>query len=267
MERTSERHGDDYDRRLEAAGDDGQHGEGRDAARSAAHDAAHGNLGQPTGATVGDHGPIDLAPAADRLMALITEVGDDQLDDPTPCTGRTVRELLGHLLGLTLAFRAAAAKERGPLTDTGPDESGWPQARGDWRERLAEQLPALVTAWYPDEAWQGGTRVGGVDLPGEAAGVVALGELVLHGWDLARSVGSPYECDHESARLLAIYVEGFDPTGTPGMFGPAVEAGADADVFEQVLARAGRNPAWERPSVDRPGPDTSGVGASAGQAS
>jgi uncharacterized protein (TIGR03086 family) len=237
MERTRERHGDDYDQRLSAAGD-AQHGEGRDAAHSGAHDAEHGDL-------VGGHGPIDLAPAADRLMQLIPLVDEDHLDDPTPCEGRTVRELLGHLLGLTLAFRAAAEKDLGPLTDTVPDQEGWPQATGDWRERLAEQLPALVTAWYPREAWAGSTRAGGVDLPGEAAGVVTLGELALHGWDLSRALGQPYDCDQESARVLEIYVEGFDPSGTPGMFGPARDVAGDADVFDRVLARTGRNPDWQ----------------------
>jgi uncharacterized protein (TIGR03086 family) len=254
MERTRERHGDDYDARL-AAADDEQHGEGRDAEHSAEHDARHGNLagrttrdparGDGTTGEATGHGPIDLAPAADRLMGLIPLVEDDRLDDPTPCQGRSVRELLGHLLGLTLAFRAAAEKDLGDLTDHSPDENGWPEATGDWRERLAEQLPALVTAWYPQDAWSGHTRVGGVDLPGEAAGVVGLGELVLHGWDLARALGRPYDCDEESARVLGIYVEGFDPAGTPGVFGPAVAPDADAQGFDRVLARSGRNPAWE----------------------
>lgn len=250
MERTSERHGDDYDARL-AAADDVQHGEGREAEHSAEHDARHGD-------PAAGRGPIDLAPAADRLMGLIPVVGDDRLDDPTPCEGRTVRQLLGHLLGLTLAFRAAAEKDLGPLTDTAPDGNGWPQATDGWRERLAGQLPALVTAWYPEEAWRGSTRVGGVDLPGEAAGVVALGELVLHGWDLARALGEPYECDEESARLLAIYADGFDPAGTPGMFAPAVDVPPDAGAFDAVLARTGRDPAWEHSAAGR---------ASAGQAS
>jgi uncharacterized protein (TIGR03086 family) len=240
MERTRERHGDDYDQKLAATADDTQHREGRDAVHSSVHDLEHGNL-------VGGHGPIDLAPAADRIMRLIPLVEDDHLEDPTPCEGRSVRELLGHLTGLSLAFRAAADKDLGPLTDTSPDGNGWPQATGDWHEQLAERLPALVTAWYPQDAWSGDTRVGGVELPGEAAGVVALGELVLHGWDLARAMGQDYVCDEPSAEVLEIYVQGFDPAGTPGMFGPALQPGDDADVFDRVLARTGRDPRWTPP--------------------
>jgi hypothetical protein len=42
------------------------------------------------------------------------------------------------------------------------------------------------------------TKAGGLDLPGEMAGVIALDEIVVHGWDVARSSGQPY--DVRSAR-------------------------------------------------------------------
>ena len=35
----------------------------------------------------------------------------------------------------------------------------------------------------------GTTKAGGLELPGEVAGLVALDELVIHGWDVARSSG------------------------------------------------------------------------------
>ncbi len=37
------------------------------------------------------------------------------------------------------------------------------------------------------------TKAGGVDLPGEVAGLVALDELVVHGWDVARATGQAYD--------------------------------------------------------------------------
>ena len=36
-------------------------------------------------------------------------------------------------------------------------------------------------------------RAGGVDLPGDVAGNVALAEVVIHGWDVARVTGQPYD--------------------------------------------------------------------------
>ena len=101
-----------------------------------------------------------------------------------------------------------------------------------------------MTAWYASSAWEGMTRAGGVDLPGEVAGVVALSEVTLHGWDLARATGQDYACDEATAAVLTTFVEGFDPAGTPGLFGPALEPPPDADIFDRVLARAGRDPGW-----------------------
>ena len=189
-------------------------------------------------------GTIDLAPAADRLLAIAARVSDDQLSGPTPDEGRSVGQLLQHLVGLTAAFRAAALKDLGPLTDTSPDSDGWPELEAGWRDRLSAQVPALVEAWRDPEAWQGMTRAGGVDLPGEAAGLVVLDELVLHGWDLARATGQDYTIDDLSAAACLAFVEQFDPTGTPGLFGAAVPVSHDASTLERAIAGSGRDPGW-----------------------
>lgn len=44
-------------------------------------------------------------------------------------------------------------------------------------------LTALADAWAEPAAWTGTTRVGGVDLPREVAGLVVLDEVVVHGWE------------------------------------------------------------------------------------
>ena len=189
-------------------------------------------------------GPIDLGGAGEELLTVVSGVEDSQLRAPTPCEGRSVGELLQHLVGLTVAFRAAADKDFGPLTDTSPDADGWPPLEPGWREALVAQVPDLVAAWREDAAWQGMTRAGGVDLPGEVAGLVALDELVLHGWDLARATGQEYACDDETAAACMQFVGQFDTAGTPGLFGPSLPVEGRASVFEQVLARSGRDPEW-----------------------
>lgn len=187
---------------------------------------------------------VDLGPAAERLLAVAGSVRDDQLDAPTPCEGRTVGQLVQHLVGLTQALRAAADKDFGPLTDTSPDDGGWPEVEPGWREALGAHLPALVASWRQPDAWEGMTRAGGVDLPGEVGGLVALDEIVLHGWDLARATSQSYDCDDTTAHACMAFVGAFDEGGTPGLFGPSVEVGADASPFDQVLARSGRDPQW-----------------------
>ena len=91
----------------------------------------------------------------------------------------------------SLAFAAAAGKEFGPLTDTPPADDAPLDA--DWRSAYPQHLAALADAWKDPAAWEGMTRAGGVELPAEVMGNVALAEVVIHGWDVARAIGAPYD--------------------------------------------------------------------------
>lgn len=188
---------------------------------------------------------VDLEPAGDALLRTATRITEQDFERATPCEGVSVGQLVHHVVGLTQAFRAAADKEFGPLTDTAPDPDAAPTAENGWRAELEEHVPRLVAAWRAESAWEGMTRAGGVDLPGEAAGLVALDEVVLHGWDLARATGQEYVLDDDLAATCLGFVETFDPGGTPGLFGPAVPVPDDAPVLDRLVARAGRDPRWE----------------------
>ncbi|GGZ20712.1 TIGR03086 family protein [Streptomyces inusitatus] len=189
--------------------------------------------------------PPDLRPAADAVARLLDGVADGQLGEPTPCPGYTVEGLLGHLTGLATAFRDTALKDLGPTTDTAPD-SALPTLDDDWRTALPERLGELATAWTGPEAWEGTTRAGGVTLPAPVAGQVALNELVVHGWDLARATGQPYSLPEASLRvsyeLLAAAGDDDPLRGTN--FGPAVPIPGNAPLLDQVIALSGRSPAW-----------------------
>lgn len=186
----------------------------------------------------------DLQAAARLTASIVTGVGDEQLDNPTPCDERNVRELLTHIDGLSLAFAAAAAKDFGPLTDTAPEESNASLGDG-WRQRAPAQLAALAEAWRDASAWEAMTRAGGVDLPGEIAGLVALDEVVIHGWDLAVATGQPYEPDDATAAVVhGFLVESRKEPVDESLFGPVVPVEDDAPTFDRALGLAGRDPAW-----------------------
>jgi uncharacterized protein (TIGR03086 family) len=184
----------------------------------------------------------DLEPAARRVAALLDGLPDTALDAPTPCAGTSVAALLDHLVGLTEAFRAAAAKE----PDSGPPPP--PSAEHldpAWRSLLPQRLDALVAAWREPAAAEGTTSAGGVAMPAADMAVVALDELVLHGWDLARALGRPYEVDPDDAAAVLAFTSAFgSPEGTPGLFGPAVPVPDDAPPFERALGLSGRDPRW-----------------------
>ena len=91
------------------------------------------------------------------------------------------------------------------------------------------------------------TEAGGVTLPGEVAGLVALDEVVLHGWDLARATGQEFRCDPASAEAVLGFTEPSPPDQAAmrtGLFGPVVPSPEDAPLFDRALGFAGRDPAW-----------------------
>lgn len=190
---------------------------------------------------------LDLGPQTRILARLADGVREDRLADPTPCPDLAVRNLLGHLTGLAVAFRDAARKDLGPTTDTSP-EASVPDVGPGWREELAKVLGELADAWREPDAWTGMTRAGGIDLPGAAAGAVVADELVIHGWDLARATGQEYTPDPAALRaaygLLAAAADESDRD--QGMFGPVVAVPADAPLLVRAVGLSGRDPGWTR---------------------
>ncbi len=185
----------------------------------------------------------DLAPAATQLIRLANGVHDDQLSSATPCKDWPVA-LLGHLLGLSAAFTAAAAKDTAPTS--APESDG--DLPADWKSQLHERLDALVTAWRAPEVWQGDAEAGGVTMPAAVMGVVALDELVVHGWDLARATGQPFNADPASVQaclgFAASMSEPSQEASRKGLYGPVVPIPDDAPDLDRLLGFAGRNPQW-----------------------
>ncbi|HKT04536.1 MAG TPA: TIGR03086 family metal-binding protein, partial [Rugosimonospora sp.] len=119
------------------------------------------------------------------------------------------------------------------------------------RTVLPGRLRELAEAWRAPAAWEGMADAGGVTMPAEVMGVVALDEVVLHGWDLARGTGQKYGCDPASAAAVLEFTRNAArPDNAPlraGLFGPVVAVPEDAPAFERALGYAGRDPAWQAP--------------------
>jgi uncharacterized protein (TIGR03086 family) len=190
---------------------------------------------------------VDLRPAARHLSALLERIDDDQLDAPTPCGESSIGDVLDHVGGLARAFTAAATKDLGPMTSmpSSPDGS---RLGADRRAEIPRHLATLAEAWTNPLAWTGTTQAGGVSLPGEVAGHIALNEIVVHAWDLARASGQSYQQDADSLEacfesLVAMYpAEQLDRR--QGIFGPPVDVPEQAPLVDRVIAFSGRDPGW-----------------------
>ncbi len=195
-----------------------------------------------------DRVPLDFDPPVRVLRALLLGVDDDELTGPTPCPDWTVAALIDHLMGLSYAFTQAARKRADAAgTADAPPEPSVQHLSPHWRSRLPVLLEELATAWKDPAAWTGTTQAGGVTMPATAMGMVAMNELIMHGWDLASATGQEYAADPRTLEILIEFLSEGPAEGTPGMFGPRVPADDEASLLDQALALAGRDPRWRRP--------------------
>lgn len=200
-----------------------------------------------TGYRLTDMDTVELGPAAERLAELVARVPDGELDNPTPCPSYRLGDLIEHVGGLALAFTAAARKDGGEYADqqASGDASRLP---GDWRERIPGDLRAMAAAWRAPGAWTGTTRIAGSDMPAEIAGLAAVDELVVHGWDVASAAGQPYRAEQELLTAAQAFLGHFAspdaPAGPDVPFGPSRQVADDAPMLDRVLSLAGRDPGW-----------------------
>src|ERR1700712_3229925 len=159
-----------------------------------------------------------VSKACARTTDVLVAVKDDQLDGTTPCEKLTLGELVAHVGGLGVAFAAAARKDLGELTHTPPGDGGY-QLDGDWRSHYPANLALLADSWRDPDAWDGMTRVGGVDVPGEVCGMIALTEVVVHGWDVAVATGQHLRVDDDVAEAVLAHMASFTAGGpVEGLF-------------------------------------------------
>jgi uncharacterized protein (TIGR03086 family) len=189
---------------------------------------------------------LDLQPATAMLTQVVSGLRDDQLGDPTPCAGTAIGALLDHVDGLAVAFTASARKTELPDGSAGPSANA-SRLAPDWRSQVPGRLVELADAWRAPDAWTGMTKAGGQDLPGEVAGLVALDEVIVHGWDIAVASGQPYDCEPHLVEAALGFVQptaAANPSGTPGLFGPAVPVSEEAPPLNRLLGLTGRDPSW-----------------------
>jgi uncharacterized protein (TIGR03086 family) len=185
---------------------------------------------------------IDLKPAGDRMIEVLTGVTDDQLTGSSPCTQYTVGDLVDHVDHLSRLFAALARHDPVGLrgVGAGPDPV---QLDPEWLDIVSGHVVALVEAWDDPAAWHGTNNMPGSDLSNELWGRITLTELVVHGWDIATATGRPFDLPEATLRACLDHVAEFIPKApVPVLWGPPVEVGAGAPLVDQILAVTGRTP-------------------------
>lgn len=169
--------------------------------------------------------PVDqLAQALGQAGRALDTVTEDNLDNPTPCSDWTVRQLAEHV---AVGPARWVQMMRGEEVDwaASPDI-----ADGDYASTFRAGADELVAVMRDAP-----------DAGGRSAFQVA--EYAVHSWDLTQGTGADVELDDSLAETgLAAMQGGLTDENRKGAFGSEVTVPADATPYERLAAFAGRNP-------------------------
>jgi uncharacterized protein (TIGR03086 family) len=186
---------------------------------------------------------------------VVSAVTADDLAKPTPCAGWNLADLLAHM---TAQHRGFAAAARGH----GADEAVWQPGTvaqalaadpaGTYSAAAAEVIDAFAGDDVPDRDFALPDFGPGAVFPGAMAIGFHYVDYVVHGWDVARTLGRSYQLPADVVAgvvpLALMVPDGDFRTIDRAPFGPAVPSADPADELEGILAYLGRSPQW-RPAV------------------
>ena len=172
---------------------------------------------------------------------VVGQVGAEHLRLPTPCADWTLSGLLRHLVSEDTAFAAATT------AGTEWSDVDWNAGRlgadpvADYRRAAAGYL----AAFEPDRVLDKQMRVNvfGV-VPGSTAVAMHFIDTVVHGWDIARTIGVPYQPDEELAATALELMRRFPLNRPTAAFDVVVPVPDDASELDKLVAFVGRDPDW-----------------------
>ncbi|MFV0407138.1 MAG: TIGR03086 family metal-binding protein [Propioniciclava sp.] len=190
-----------------------------------------------------------FATAGAIALAVVRQVTPDDLNRPTPCTEFTVRDLLGHMIGV---LRRPLALARGT------DALAVPLVVSDIADEalattFATDLDDAIAAWADDALLDQAMSLPWVQGLGRGMLATYIPELTVHTWDLAQAIGVQPDWDVEVVEASLESASTFLPegpragvtlpNGVPIPFADAVPVGPDASGVDRLIAAYGRQPA------------------------
>lgn len=180
-------------------------------------------------------GGVDLlARAVGYAVACLDTASAPDLTRPTPCAGWDLRALLDHVNDSLLALHEAAALGR-VFPETG-DYAADPIAV------LRDRADRLVGAWTPPVPRRE-IALGELALTTAIVTTAGALEVVVHGWDVARTCGAhrpvPAGLATELLDLAPLLVTARD---RPGRFAAPVDPPFGAAPGDRLVAFLGRHP-------------------------
>ncbi|HVT63615.1 MAG TPA: TIGR03086 family metal-binding protein [Mycobacteriales bacterium] len=182
-----------------------------------------------------------LSDILDKTADLVAGVHESGWDKPTPCSDYTVKDLVGHMVGWSASFDAAA---------NGRTPEGDPAAYQATDKSAAEfrlAVSSIVGGWRDNGTDRTVSLIGGSDMPGQMVFDMTMMEYLAHGWDLAKGSGQPVPyTEDEAAAVLERAKQGpmanDEYRGPDKPFGHIVDVPESAPAIERFAGFMGRTP-------------------------
>lgn len=181
-----------------------------------------------------------LQRVVDETTQVVNDVSDEQMANPSPCEGWTVRDVLNHITGGATMFAISA--EQGSVPDEmlgqlmGGDNLG-DDPKGAWQVAASRAM----LAFEQPGALEKTVKLPFGEMPGGVALNIAVFDVLTHGVDIARATG---QCVDDAELIETALVFGRQMIGPelriPGVFDPEQPIAADAPAEDRLLAFAGR---------------------------
>lgn len=188
----------------------------------------------------------DYRRIVDGVQPIVERIGDRDWDRPTPCSEWTVRDLLNHLVGGQRRLAAMARGEEPP--PRGFDALG-ADPKAAFRQATAEVEALAATPGLIERRVS--TPLG--EQPASFVVQMQGSELMVHGWDLARSIGASSEglpADLAERALRALRERlATAPRPEGGPFAAEQAVAPDAPAGDRLAAFLGRPADWTAPAA------------------
>ncbi|GAA3308554.1 TIGR03086 family metal-binding protein [Streptomyces cinereospinus] len=182
-----------------------------------------------------------------ETVRLVQQANPGDWDLPTPCASWTLRDLMAHMVGQHYGFAAAAS-------GGGDDLAAWqPGVLGDDPATTYRAAAwTAIDAFARQDSFTREFALPEISTTTRFPATIAIGfhflDHVIHGWDLARTLGIPLDLDDEvtdAALTFALRVPDDARRLVPEpLFRPALPAAPGASSLDLALAALGRSPDW-----------------------
>ena len=172
---------------------------------------------------------------AGRFSDRAAEVSPEAWNKPAPCAGWIARDVVGHMVGWVSSVIGKAGIDfpAGPPIESDP--------YGAWTTLADTLQAALDDPTVAQHTFDAGP-------PGQmtvenAIGMIVLGDVLIHTWDLATAAGLDDRLDPIIVSEMLVGMQPMDEMlRQSGHYGPKVAVADDADDQTKLIAFTGRQP-------------------------